>query len=204
MNDDISGLRHMDKLPVLNELGDLAPGVTFDEAVHKYWLRGKELSGVTRPIGAKLGTKMPEAFVGEARTEGLHVHHAIQEWINGGCTKINSAHPGALWLTETFLKKADPLAAYSEVLVSDLKQYASSVDIVAIVGDGLLDLYDMKRVFKRTSVSLQLSVYKYLIETFTPWKVRNLWCASYHDKEYYPIIDKGASAVEELLYGGKK
>lgn len=192
-------------LPAIESLDSpgLAPGVSFDEGPHKYWYKGKELSGITRRIGAHLGTKINEAAMGAARDEGNHVHHAVQFWVNSGCSAVDSVHPGVAWIAKTFITKAgDPLAIRSETLVSDFKQYASGVDLLSVPEPGWLDLWDMKRTFKRTSVTWQLSIYKYLIETYTAWRVRNLWCISYHsDKEYFPIISKTKEEVEELLYG---
>jgi hypothetical protein len=181
---------------------DLAPGVVFNEARHEYHLKGRQLSGVTGVIGKRLGTKMPEQFVDEVRNEGLHVHHAIEDWIGSGLTKCNSIHPGVMWMTQTLLDHCvGPKQLFAEVLVSDLQQYASAVDIVVLTTYGKLDLFDMKRSFKRTSVTWQLSIYKYFIEKFTDYEVGKLWCAAFRDKEYYPVFAKSAEEVEGLLYG---
>jgi hypothetical protein len=183
----------------------LAPGVVFNEARHEYHLRGKQLSGVTGIIGKRLGTKFPEEFVGEARGEGLHVHKAVEDWIDARGRTCNSMHPGVMWITGTLIDKCTqiPKFMHSEVLVSDLTQYASAVDIIAEYDGKILDLFDMKRSFKRTPVTWQLSIYKYFIETFTPYRVDKLWCAAFRDKEYYPIFPKDACEIEELLYGKK-
>jgi hypothetical protein len=182
----------------------LAPGVSFNEEAHTYHLNGKQLSGVTRVIGSYLGTKMPAEFVGEARDEGLHVHRAIEEWIDTGCTFVNSIHPGVTWMVNTLLNKArEPQVICSEVLVSDLHTYASPVDIITIGEDGLLELWDMKRTFKRPSVTWQLSIYKYLIERYTTHKVGKMWCAAFRDYEYYPVFAKSPEEVEGLLYAKK-
>jgi len=142
-----------------------APGVQFFEEEHKYLLKGKELSGVTGLIGKKLGLKMPAEFVGEHRDEGLHVHHAIQGWIERKGASVDSIHPGVVWLTQTIVDSCfhAPIAFYSEVLVSDGMNYASSVDIVVETEVGDLEIYDIKKgVFKREYVSWQLGIYKYL------------------------------------------
>lgn len=182
----------------------LAPGVEFNEAKHEYHLKGRQLSGVTGVIGKHLGLKMPEQFLGEARDEGLHVHRAVEGWIDSGCVAVNSVHPGVTWLTGSLLDKAGlPAGIFSEVLVSDQLLFASAVDIVTVSDDDKLTLWDMKRTFKRGSVTWQLSIYKYLIETHTKWKVDKMWCAAFRDMEYYPIFAKSFQEVESLLYPKK-
>jgi hypothetical protein len=180
----------------------LAPGVVFDEAKHEYHLRGKQLSGVTGVIGKHLGTKFPEEFVGEARGEGLHIHNAIEKWIECRGRRLESVHPSAVWLTDTILSYATekPVTLHAETLVSDLEEYASAVDIIIEYPGKRLDLFDMKRSFKRPAVSWQLSIYKFFIEEFTPYTVHKMWCASFRDKEYYPVFAKSHEMVRELLY----
>lgn len=181
----------------------LAPGVIFNAVEHTYHKNGHRLSGVTGVIGKHLGIKFPEEFVGEARGEGLHVHQAIEDWINTG--NVNSVHPGVLWLVKTLTRQcpAPPKHIYSEVLVSDGFQYASMVDIIAVMPDDSLFLVDTKRSFKRTSVTLQLSLYKYFIEKYTEHKVSGLCCASFREKEYYSIFARKPAECEKLLYGTK-
>jgi hypothetical protein len=180
----------------------LAPDVVFDEQKHEYHLRGMQLFGVTGIIGKHLGTKFPEEFVGEARGEGLHVHKAIEDWIDANGRTCSSVHPGVVWVTQTLSDKCSPLVheMHSEVLVSDLATYASSVDIVAEYDGKVLDIFDMKRTFKRTPVTWQLSIYKYFIETYTDYRVNKMWCVAFRDKEYYPVFAKSFAEVEKLLY----
>lgn len=180
----------------------LAPNVVFNAADHTYHKHGHRLSGVTGVIGKHLGIKFPEEFVGEARGEGLHVHQAIEKWINDPEAKVNSVHPAVLWLVKTLVERcpSTPKYMYSEVLVSDGAMYASSVDIVAVMPDDSLFLFDMKRSFKRPSVTLQLSVYKYFIEKFTDRKVFGLCCASFREQEYYSIFPRTHEECEQLLY----
>jgi hypothetical protein len=176
----------------------LAPGVTFDEAKHQYWYKGKQLSGVTGLIGKKLGLKMPQEFLSEHQEEGIHVHKAIQRWIETGDS--GSVHPGVDWIVTWFAGLRDNL--YSEVLVSDMKQYASSVDIIDDRGDGVLDIYDIKKgVFKRDYCTWQLSIYKYFIEVFTDYKIGKCEVLAVRDRDVYPIMPKDRAAVEKLLYG---
>jgi hypothetical protein len=183
---------------------NFAPGVRFFEDEHKYFLKDKELSGITGIIGKKIGLKMPSEFVGEHRDEGLHVHHAIQRWIETYGQVTGSVHPGVIWLTETIGDSCAhaPVRFYPEVLVSDGMCYASSVDIVVETEVGDLEIYDIKKgVFKRDYVSWQLGIYKYLIEKYGKRAVSKCTCACMKDREYYPIFPKTIEEVEDLLYG---
>jgi hypothetical protein len=147
---------------------------------------------------------MPEEFVGEHQEEGIHVHKAAQKWIETGDPE--SAHPGVRWLIESWgresLCRGKTFAVHSEVLVSDLKQYASAVDIVQETVDGGLAVYDIKKgVFKRDYVTWQLSVYRYFIEKYAKRKVAACVCICMKDREYYDIFPKPFEQVEKLLYG---
>jgi hypothetical protein len=180
----------------------LASHVEFDADKHEYWYKGLRLSGVTGLISKKLGLKMPQEFVEEHQEEGIHVHKAIQKWIETGDPE--SVHPGVKWLMESWGKESLPgaLAVHSEVLVSDFKQYASAVDIVREMTANSLVIYDIKKgVFKREYVTWQLSIYKYFIEKYAGRKVASCICICMKDREYYDIFPKPSEQVEKLLYG---
>jgi hypothetical protein len=174
-----------------------AKGVEFDETKHEYWYEGRRLSGVTGLISKKLRLNMPQEFVEEHQMEGIHVHKAVQKWIETGDPE--SVHPGVKWFTETF--PASQGAVYSEVLITDFKQYASAVDIIQETAGGGLGIYDIKKgLFKREYVTWQLSIYKYLIEKYAGHKVSACICICMKDREYYDIFPKSAERVEGLLY----
>jgi hypothetical protein len=182
----------------------LAPGVVFYPEEHEYLYRGKKLSGVTGRIAGELKLKMPEEFIGEHQVEGLHVHKAVQKWIESGVS--GSLHPGVCWLTDTFMARypEQPYGIFSEVLVSDFKKFASAVDIVVSYDETGkdLDIYDIKKgVFKRDYVSWQLGIYKYFIERYADRRVVSCTCICVKDREYYPIIPERPDRVERLLYG---
>jgi hypothetical protein len=181
-----------------------AKGVEFIEDKHEYWYKGRQLSGVTGLIAKKLRIKMPQEFVEEHQMEGIHVHRAVQKWIETG--DPDSVHPGVKWLIETLYRQfpVDPWGVWSEVLVSDMKQYASSVDIAIQFETGNigLDIFDIKKGrMNREYVSYQLGIYKYLIEKYTERHVITCTCICMKDREYYPICPKPAEQVEKLLYG---
>ena len=180
---------------------DFARGVSFDEARHEYRYRGRQLSGITGLISKKLGLKMPEEFVEEHRMEGVHVHKAVQKWIENGNSE--SVHSGVRWLTETFAHNLqNGSAAHSEVLVTDFNQYASAVDIVQEMPDGALLIYDIKKGrFRRDYVTWQLSVYRYFIQKYAERSVGGCVCICLRDREYYDVFPKSHEQVEKLLYG---
>jgi len=179
----------------------LAPGVSFDPEKHEYFFKGKRLSGVTGLISKKLGLKYND-FVSEHQEEGIHVHKAIQQFINTGVCE--SVHPGVQWLLERWRKSSglEGWRRHSEVLVSDFKKYASSIDIVDEAPDGVLRIYDIKKgSFKRDYVTWQLSIYKYFAEKAGK-TVNNCICICLRDQDYYEVFPKPVEEVEKLLYGG--
>ena len=183
----------------------LAPGITFDKEKHEYYYRGVKLSGVTCRVGPVSGYgHMNESFKGileEAAQEGLHVHESIEEWINSGLQVWKTIHPAALFVRDTLLAQGN-LQLQAETLVSDFKQYASAIDILSMVDKKTIDIYDIKRKFSREYVSWQLSIYKYLVETYTKYKVRKMCVFATKDRRFFDDIEyKGEEKVKELLYG---
>jgi hypothetical protein len=183
----------------------LAPGITFDKEKHEYYYRGVKLSGVTCRVGPVSGYgHMNESFKGileEAAQEGLHVHESVEEWINSGLQVWKTIHPAALFVRDTLLAQGN-LQLQAETLVSDFKQYASAIDILSMVDKKTIDIYDIKRKFSREYVSWQLSIYKYLVETYTKYKVRKMCVFATKDRRFFDDIEyKGEEKVKELLYG---
>lgn len=183
----------------------LAPGITFDKAKHEYYYRGVKLSGVTCRVGPVSGYgHMNEGFKGvleEAAQEGLHVHESVEEWINSGLQTWKTIHPAAVFVRDKLLELGN-LQLQAETLVSDFKQYASAIDILSLVDKKTIDIYDIKRKFNRDYVSWQLSIYKYLVETYTKYKVRKMCVFATKDRRFFDDIEyKGEEKVKELLYG---
>jgi hypothetical protein len=178
-----------------------APGVDFIEDKHEYWYKGRQLSGITGLISKKLGLKMPQEFVEEHQMEGIHVHKAVQKWIETG--DPDSVHPGVKWLTETFAYHtlSDPMyGTYSEVLVTDFMKYASAVDIISDSVKGF-QIYDIKKgSLNRQYVTYQLNIYRYFIERYARKKISDMVCISVRDKEYYDIFRIEDIKIERLLY----
>ena len=181
-----------------------APGVSFNEALHEYSVHGRKLSGVTRKIceRMKLNFKDAESLVVERCDEGSQVHKWIQEWIDTG--KFDTIHPGAKWVHDELVRRygsTDVTAlAMSEVLVYDLKDYASAVDII-VEHDGVYDLYDIKTgKFKPEYLAWQLGCYKWFLE-LQGKKVGKCACICVHDKMFYRVLPRSTEDVKALLYG---
>ena len=119
-------------------------GVKFIEEEHRYFLGETELSGITHAISTQLGLanafdNIPAAILEKATQRGNEIHKSIQrfnsEWINDGSPQVQS-----------YIKLCNDnniVAERNEYLVSDLKHYASSIDLVARVDDCTFDLYDI-------------------------------------------------------------
>lgn len=183
----------------------LAPGITFNKEKHEYYYRGAKLSGVTCRVGPVSGYgHMNESFKGileEAAQEGLHVHESVEEWISSGLQTWKTIHPAAVFVKDTLLAQGN-LQLQAETLISDYKQYASAIDILSMVDKKTIDIYDIKRKFNREYVSWQLSIYKYLVETYTKYKVRKMCVFATKDRRFFDDIEyKGEEKVKELLYG---
>lgn len=179
----------------------LAPNVEFHEDVHEYYYKGRRLQGITGKINAFLGTAFSEEqaeFLEEYRKEGVHVHSSVQKYIQSG--ELSSVHPGAVWVKEYLDSKGIEFA--SEVLVTDFVWHASAIDIVGREKDGSLSIYDIKRTVKnRQYVTYQLSVYKYFIEHFTPYRVSSCTFLDFSRKFASRVRPYDASDVERILYG---
>ena len=181
-----------------------APEVSFDEALHEYTMHGRRLSGVTHKIceRMKLNFKDAGSLVGERCDEGSQVHKWIQEWIDTG--KFTTVHPGAKWVHDELIRRygsAEVKAlAMAEVLVYDLKDYASAVDII-VEHDGVYDLYDIKTgKFKPEYLAWQLGCYRWFLE-LQGKKVGKCACICVHDKMFYRVLPRSTEDVKVLLYG---
>ena len=181
-----------------------APGVSFDEVLHEYHYRGKQLSGVTRKIceRMKLNFKDAENQVIERCDEGSQVHKWIQDWIDTGV--FDTIHPGASWVHDELTRRySSPdlhAVAMAEVLVCDLGDYASAVDII-VEHDGIYDLYDIKTgAFKPEYLAWQLGCYKWFLE-LQGKVVGKCMCICVHDKMFYKVLPRDIEDVQKLLYG---
>lgn len=185
----------------------LAPGVQLNEEAHEYWYQGKQLSGVTGIVSENSGYgKMTDSMkntLEETSWEGLHVHKSVEEWIKSGFKTWNTIHPAAVWVRDTILDLGYDYIQ-SETLVSDFKTYASAIDVMAKVKGRQLHIFDIKRKFKREYVEKQLSIYKYLVDKHSAYKVVKMSCFGTKDRRLYDIDFIGEKEVEKLLYAKTK
>jgi len=187
-------------------------GVTFLEDEHRYFYGDTELSGITNAISTQLGLanaydNIPAAILEKATQRGNEIHKSIQrfnsEWVNDGSPQ-----------TQAYIrlcKDNNIVAEANEYLVSDLKHYASSIDIVARVDEETFDLYDIKTWATPTNDNLkkaryQLSVYAFFLVLNNPGaKIRNLAIIHLretekdHIAEIIPVSRIPSDICEELL-----
>lgn len=187
-------------------------GVIFNEEEHRYFLGKTELSGITTAISTQLGLanvfdKIPAAILENATRRGTEIHKSIErfnsEWINDNSPQVQSYI--------RLCKENNIAAEANEYLVSDLKHYASSIDLVSRVDEDTFDLYDFKTWAKATNDNMkkaryQLSIYAYYFTLVNPdAKVRNLAVIHIretekdHIAEIIPIQRIPSDICEELL-----
>ena len=156
-------------------------GVTFLEDEHRYFLGETEFSGITNAISTQLGLanaydNIPAAVLEKATQRGTEIHQSIQrfnsEWVNDGSPQVQSYIK--------LCKDNNIVAEANEYLVSDLKHYASSIDLVARVDENTFDLYDIKSWATPTNDNLmkaryQLSIYAFFftLQTYLEGKQFN-------------------------------
>ena len=182
-----------------------APGVSFNKEAHEYHYKGVKLSGITCRVGPVSGyghmSEDFKNFLSEAAGEGNHVHESVEDWIKSGMKTWKTIHPAAIFVRDKLLEMGN-YQLQSETLVSDFKQYASAIDILSVVNRNTIDIYDIKRKFNRDYVEWQLSIYKYLVETYSKYKVRKLCAFATKDRRFFDdLVYKGEDKVKELLYG---
>lgn len=186
--------------------------VKFIEDEHRYFLGDTELSGITHAISTQLGLanafdNIPTAILKKATQRGNEIHKSIQrfnnEWYNDDSPQVQSYIK--------LCKDNNIVAERNEYLVSDLKHYASSIDLVARVDEDTFDLYDIKSWSTPSNDNLmkaryQLSIYAYFMTLDNPnAKVRNLAIIHLretekdHIAEIIPLSRIPSDICEELL-----
>lgn len=152
--------------------------VAFNELEHTYSLEGKSLSGITSVLEHQL---FPNEFDGvsqevlDAKAEFGHRIHGEIELHDSGID-IDSEYVNAY---ESLKDKYGMAAVANEYLVSDLENFASSIDIVMEKDNGEVWLVDTKTVYtlNREKVAWQLSIYKSFFERQNPHlKVSGIAC----------------------------
>ena len=141
--------------------------VSFEDITHSYLLDEEiYLMGVTslmkkHNLSPNYGD-VPEDVLKKVAERGSKVHKDIEDYCNGkavAMTKELKAYIGC---------GVVPVA--NEYLVSDNEIVASSIDIVADAGNGMVDLIDIKTTstLHTDALSWQLSIYAYLFSLQNP------------------------------------
>lgn len=142
--------------------------VIFHEDTHTYDYEGRQLKGITKIIKERLFpdeyANVPDYILQKAADFGHKIHSDIELYDNG--VPVESEYVDAY---ESLKSKNSLVNVCNEYLVSDLKEFASSIDIVMQRGDDII-LVDTKTTYNlnRDYVAWQLSVYKYFFELQNP------------------------------------
>lgn len=178
--------------------------IIFNEATHQYFYKGKELTGVTRIIGQRLGKRFPAnietvPILEQATGDGKFIHAELEDYLRRGLAPDNKA---SKWIIDELNRQwpASMYSRYAEFLVSDYVSIASAIDIVIVDQYRNAIIIDIKTGnFDREYCSWQLSVYKRLLEIEGDFHVRNAFVASTKDKFFYRIIMKSQERVDDLF-----
>lgn len=162
-------------------------GVVFDQSQHRYFLGGKELSGVTSTLIKRAFPStydnIPQAVLDAAAQRGSVVHASI-EMFNGIFDGDDSMFPADDWTPELrsyvgMVKTNGLRCIASEYIVTDSEDYASAIDGVYVDSDGGIVLVDYKTTSQLyyESVALQLSIYARFFEKMNcGLKVKSIAC----------------------------
>lgn len=180
--------------------------VQFDQEQHKYYDKrtGRELKGITSTLIRRLFPNkykdVPQFVLQKAADKGSIVHEDIELTETLGTSP--STQEGKNYLQ---LKAENGLTFLSsEHLVSDMENYASSIDLVFDAEDNVVDIADIKTTYKfdKESVSWQLSIYAYMLELNNPKvKVRNLYGIWLRGEiaELIPVDRRSKGEVKALI-----
>jgi hypothetical protein len=146
-------------------------GVIFNQEEHRYFLDGKELSGITgllqKHIFPDKYKDIPTKRLNRAAERGTMVHESI-ELLDGG---FEPAEYTPELLNYKRIKEDNNLDTISnEYLVTDNEHFASAIDLVMLGASGDIALADIKTtsVLDKEYVRWQLSLYAYMFELQNP------------------------------------
>lgn len=173
--------------------------VSFDEENHKYFYEGRELFGITTPIGKLMGKSFPDSVKVQASViYGHDVHKESELWIK---EKKEPSTEGGKWIVQ-YLKDMQKVKYFdAELLVSDFDKTASCIDIVAHMTDGTAILFDIKTTehFDRAYCSLQLSCYKKMYEDCYGEKVSAMYVLGTKSKRVFRILEQESTKVQKIF-----
>lgn len=153
--------------------------VMFDPDTHTYTNEetGEQLSGITGTLLKRLFPGkydgVPKDILAKAAEKGSNIHASIELYEKIGVTP--STQEGKAYADIT--RRNGMVALDCEYTVTDIKHYASQIDVIYEVQENVVDLADIKTTYKfdEESVSWQLSIYAYMMSLCNPHiKVRKL------------------------------
>lgn len=139
-------------------------GVSFIEDTHQYFLGGKELRGITSTL---LHTAFPDKYFGvsnkaldHAAERGKLVHRALKDYFDGAFVQPGMAEVGDE-VKKLFAREGLTPIAW-EYIVTDGKEFASPIDILAMGQDGGLSIIDTKTTstLDYSYVAYQTAIYE--------------------------------------------
>lgn len=185
--------------------------VRFDQDEHRYYLGVQELKGITgtliRMAFPDTYKDIPDYILKNAADRGSIIHEQL-ELFNTIFNADQSAWQGE-WTNELSNysrikqeQKLEHIAA--EYLVTDGKNFASSIDAVFTDGNGDIVLADYKTTSQLhyDNVSLQLSIYAKFFEAMNPeLKVKHIACIWLHGTEskYAELPRVSDEKIDELI-----
>lgn len=178
--------------------------IQFKDDTHQYFYNGKELSGVTKIIGKRLGKKFPAnietvPILEQATGDGKFIHAEMEDYLRRGFYPEN---PASKWIAREIDSRwpASMYTRYAEFLVSDYATTASAIDIVILDAKRHAIIIDVKTGnFDREYCSWQLGAYKVLLENEKDIVVDGAFVAATKDKFFFRIIPKSAERVIDLF-----
>lgn len=179
--------------------------VIFNEEQHTYTYNGQLLSGITGMIRRQLFpgeySGVPQNVLRKAAERGSAVHQDIQLYDMG----FPPDTPSAELIAYKGIKQQHGLATIAnEYTVSDLKHFASNIDLVLEEEDGGVSLADIKTTYTPNIeyVRWQLSVYAYLFELQNPdipiCHLYLIWLRG-HNSRFEEVQRIDNNIIEELL-----
>lgn len=180
-------------------------GVVFTPEDHRYFLNGKELSGITRLVKSQLFKDkykdIPQFVLDRAAERGTMVHESI-ELLDGGFAPAELTPE-----LENYkrIKAENGLSTVAnEYIVTDGEHFASGIDLVLSDKEDNIILADIKTtsVLDKEYVMWQLSIYAYFFEVQNPGlkvgRLYALWLRG--DKSEFAEVQRiDVDIVKDLL-----
>ena len=170
-------------------------GLVFQEDEHRYFLNGKELSGVTPVITKQLFPHsmdgIPKHILNASAEYGSKVHKILENW-----DKLWQKDDESVELKDyrSICREYGLVHEASEYLVTDFQNFASACDKIYRIDDTTVSIGDIKTVYgdltkkankdKLERCRVQLSLYRYMFLLVNPqMNVKDLFVMHIRCKE---------------------